>query len=326
MGKKHIIIVHGRSTKPQPGVLRRMVKRALVAGLERVDRRAASAVADSEVDLTLAYYGDLTTQLMAAANPQLTDALIRRHGKWYDPPDKDRAGLAQLIARPNDRHTEEDHKELIRLHKNHRFLDEVVRVVSPLASITGLGVYAVSKLFPDLGAYLGTRRWGSEIRRRLQQKLRPALARGDNIALVTHSMGCIVAYDVLWKLSRLSEHAAVHDRRVSLWLTLGSPLGDKSIKDCLYDSNEGADGLYPANIVSWVNVTAHDDFVAHDGTVADDFREMRRSGLVDSIRDLPSIYTFWVGSRGVNPHKFYGYINHPDTARVLADWVRAGGG
>jgi hypothetical protein len=322
MSQKNIIVVHGRGTKPQPGVLRRMIKRALVAGLERVDAKAAHAVASSQVKLTLAYYGDVTTDLMADSSPQLTDSLIRRHGKWYEHPERDLPGLERLMARPTDRHTEEDHKELLKSHKNRRFLDDVVRVVSPLASITGLGVYAVGKLFPDLGAYLGSRRWGSEIRHRLQCKLRPALARGDDVALVAHSMGCIVAYDVLWKLSRMREHSAVHQRRVSLWLTAGSPLGDKSIKDCLYDSNEGEDGLYPANVVEWVNVAAHDDFVAHDGTAVDDFRDMRRRGLVESIRDLAPIYTFWVGSKGANPHKFYGYINHPETARVVAQWIR----
>jgi hypothetical protein len=322
---KHIIVVHGRGVKPQPGPLRQLIKRALIGGLERVDGNAARAAADSKVKLTIAYYGDVTTGIMAEASPQLTDTLLRRRGKWYERPDRDVPGLTRLMARPTDRHTQEDYRELLKQHKNRRFLDEVVKVVSPIASITGLGVYAVGKLFPDLGAYLSARRWGSEIRRRLQRRLKPALLRGDDIALVTHSMGCIVAYDVLWKLSRMSEHSAIHDRRVSLWLTLGSPLGDKFIRDCLYDSNEGDDGLYPANVVDWTNLAAEDDFVAHGGMIADDFREMRRRGLVDDLRDLQGIYNFWVGSKGANPHKSHGYLNHPETARVVARWIRAGG-
>jgi hypothetical protein len=135
-------------------------------------------------------------------------------------------------------------------------------------------------------------------------------------------MGSIVAYDVLWKLSRLSEHCRLHDSKVSLWLTAGSPLGDSSIRGCLYDSNEGDDGLYPTNVRNWVNVSARDDFVAHDGTVADDFNDMMRRGLVDRIHDLPRIHTFWVGEAGVIPHKVYGYFNHPAFARVLASWIR----
>lgn len=322
MVKKHIIVVHGRGVKPQPAPLRRLIKRALVAGLERVDGNAARALAGSRVKLTVAYFGDLTTGIMAETSPETTDDLIRSRGKWYERAGRDARGLARLIARPTEHHTEEDYRDLLKHNKNHRFLDDVVKVVSPIASITGLGVYAVSKLFPDLGAYLSARAWGSEIRRRLQQKLRPALVRGDDVALVAHSMGCIVAYDVLWKLSRMSEHEAVRNRQVSLWLTLGSPLGDKFIRDSLYDSNEGDDGLYPANVRVWVNAAAEDDFVAHGGMIAEDFREMRRRGLVDDLRDLQDIYNFWVGSKGANPHKSYGYLNHPETARVLARWIR----
>jgi hypothetical protein len=94
--------------------------------------------------------------------------------------------------------------------------------------------------------------------------------------------------------------------------------------ECLYDSDEGDDGRYPGNVHHWVNVAAQDDFVAHDGTAADDFNDMMRYGLVQRIYDLPRIQTFWVGETGVNPHKIYGYLNHPAFARVLASWIRGG--
>jgi hypothetical protein len=280
-------------------------------------------VTSSRVRLTLAYFGDLTNGFLVEAQPRLTESMVRRRGRWFERPDTDGTDLERLLNRPTRRHTEQDYRELVRIHKSRRFLDDVVRVVGPIASVTGLGVYAIGRLFPDLGAYLTSRKWGSDIRLRLQRVLRPALVRGEDVALIAHSMGSIVAYDVLWKLSRLSEHRAVHDRKVSLWLTVGSPLGDGSIQECLYDSNEGDDGRYPANIVSWVNVAAYDDFVAHDGTVTDDFEAMARGGLAQRMQDLPRIYTFWVGAKGVNPHKFYGYLNHPAVARQLARWIRA---
>jgi hypothetical protein len=317
-------MVHGRGAKPQPGVLGGLMKRALLGGLSRVNRDAAQAVASGQVKITLAYYGDISNALLIKADPQRQKTMLSRRGRYYEKPDQDGTDLERLLARPTRRHTKADYRELLKRHRNRRFLDDVVRVVSPIASITGLGVYAVSRLFPDLGAYLTTREWGSSVRSRLQDKLRPALARGEDIALVTHSMGCIIAYDVLWKLSRLSEHRRLHQSKVSLWLTAGSPLGDSSIRECLYDSNEGEDGLYPASIRDWVNVAAHDDFVAHDGTVADDFSEMKRRNLVRRIRDLPRIHTFWVGAAGSNPHKSYGYLNHPAVARVLVSWIRAG--
>jgi hypothetical protein len=298
------------------------VQRALLGRITQVDRTAARKLQRGDVRLTLAYYGDLTTALMVQARPEREASMIRRRGKLFEPPGEDQPWLDQLVARPLRRHTAEDYKQLVREHRNLRFLDDVLRVASPLGSLTRLGIGAIARLFPDLGAYLRTREWGSQIRRRVQRVLSLALRQGDDIALVTHSMGCIVAYDVLWKLSRLSEHRRMHDKKVALWLTMGSALGDGIIRRHLYDSGEPADGIYPANVADWINVAAHDDFVVHHAKAEANFAKMRELGLVRSIRDLPRIHTFWVGPAGSNPHKSFGYLNHPVVARTLAKWIR----
>jgi hypothetical protein len=43
-------------------------------------------------------------------------------------------------------------------------------------------------------------------------------------------------------------------------------------------------------------------------------------GFVSSIVDK-KIYNFWSGSGGSNPHKLYGYLDHPDVAKEIANWV-----
>jgi hypothetical protein len=298
------------------------VQRALLGRLTQVDRAAARKIQRGDVRLTLAYYGDLTTALMVEARPERARSMIQRRGKLFESPGEDQPWLDQLLARPLRRHTAEDYKQLVREHRDLRFLDDVLRVASPLGSLTRLGIGAIARLFPDLGAYLRTREGGSQIRRRVQRVLSLALRQGDDLAVVTHSMGCIVAYDVLWKLSRLSEHRRMHDKKVSLWLTMGSALGDGIIRRHLYDSDEPADGIYPANIVDWINIAAHDDFVVHHAKAEANFAKMRERGLVRSIRDLPRIHTFWVGPAGSNPHKSFGYLNHPVVARTLAKWIQ----
>jgi hypothetical protein len=298
------------------------VQRALLGRLTQVDRAAARKIQRGDVRLTLAYYGDFTTALMVEARPERARSMIQRRGKLFESPGEDQPWLDQLLARPLRRHTAEDYKQLVREHRDLRFLDDVLRVASPLGSLTRLGIGAIARLFPDLGAYLRTREWGSQIRRRVQRVLSLALRQGDDLAVVTHSMGCIVAYDVLWKLSRLSEHRRMHDKKVSLWLTMGSALGDGIIRRHLYDSDEPADGIYPANIVDWINIAAHDDFVVHHAKAEANFAKMRERGLVRSIRDLPRIHTFWVGPAGSNPHKSFGYLNHPVVARTLAKWIQ----
>jgi len=321
MPRKHIFYVHGRNTKPSPAVFKRWVKTALGARLRHVNSKAADVFDSPDTKLTVAYYGDLMNELMVQAQPELTNQMLLRNGKWIEPRGHNAASFEQLIRRPTRSHRESDYRELVGKHRNRRFLSEVARLFGPVGSITGFTTYAIKRMFPDFGAYLTTRKWSSQIRARLQGSLKRALARGDDIAVIAHSMGCIVSYDVLWKLSRIHEHRNIHDRKISLWLTLGCPLGERSIRSELYDADEPDDGLYPANIRNWVNAAAHDDFVTQDGTVANDFSEMRERGLVKGIKDLPRIYTFWVGSKGSNPHKSFGYLNHPTVARVVARWL-----
>ena len=133
----------------------------------------------------------------------------------------------------------------------------------------------------------------------------------------------MVSYDVLWKFSQMSEYRDVQDskRRISKWITLGNPLGEPGVRKNLYDADEPDDGRYPKNIIKgWVNLSAQDDFICHDSTVKDDFKEMKKWGYVESISDR-KIYNFWLGRKTSNPHKFYGYLDNPYVAREVADWA-----
>ncbi|MFT5081500.1 MAG: hypothetical protein ACI84E_002163, partial [Planctomycetota bacterium] len=177
----------------------------------------------------------------------------------------------------------------------------------------------------DMSAYLTQYHVGSAIRQRLQKLLAPALKRGDDVCLVSHSMGCIVSYDVLWKFSRMSEYEQIRERKVNRWITLGSPLGEPGVQDNLYDAKVDASGQYPTNIKHWTNIAAFDDFVAHDEDAADDFASMTAASgadpaLVQSITDS-RMYNFWTGSKGSNPHKLYGYLDHPHVATEIAKWI-----
>jgi hypothetical protein len=158
------------------------------------------------------------------------------------------------------------------------------------------------------------------IRDRLQRVLLPSIRNGEDICLISHSMGTIVAYDVLWKFSRMSEYSDIRDRKIRLFVTLGSPLGDPVVAKQLYDSNEPDDGRYPTNINVWHNFAAKDDFISRDEQLADNFAEMVWRKSVSKIVDR-FIYTFWVGYDGLNPHKFYGYLDNYQFAKSIASWI-----
>jgi hypothetical protein len=252
-------------------------------------------------------------------------------GKWYEPKGAYDADLEKLIQRTE--HTQQAYDNLLQPNPStwyerlipEKWWDDIARVVNPITYRTGLSQLFVDLRLPDTARYFHSRVFASAIRQRLQGILVPALEQGDEIALIGHSMGTFIAYDVLWKLSRMSEYESVRDKRVSLFLTLGSPLGDPVVQAALYDAGEPEDGKYPANIQNWVNFAAMDDYVAYDGTLEDDFHEMVERGLIEeeNLEDMPRIYTLWEGTHGKNPHKFYGYLNHPLVAKCIGDWITA---
>ena len=321
MQRKHIILVHGRDTKPRMPEMERLLKSALCHGLRRVDPRSSEQVESGEIRFTLAYYGDVNNRIMVEEDPDRTDEMVKVEGLWYEPDGVFDAPLERLFSRSNDAHGEDDYLRLIETERNTRFRDDVLRIASPLLSVIGLGKRIVGELFPDLRAYLHSRATAAEIQQRLIAPLGQALAGGDDVALIAHSMGSMVAYDVLWRMSRTVEFESVHERDVSLLLTMGSPLGDDSVRAHLWDANEPDDGRYPSNVEMWANVSAKDDFIAHEPSLRPDFAHLVKSGCIGAMVDLPMIYNFYVGRDGSNPHKSYGYLDNPSVARIIAAWV-----
>lgn len=78
---------------------------------------------------------------------------------------------------------------------------------------------------------------------------------------------------------------------------------------------------YPANVVTWHNVSAEDDFLCHDNTLADDYKGMLKQRMVSSIRDY-RIYNMAVRYGKSNPHSSIGYLIHPRVAKIIVDWLQ----
>lgn len=324
--RKHLIVIHGRATKPSQSEKRRLIKESVLHGLERISAPAAKKVRESQVKLSAIYYGDINNQEMVKAgkktwrdlpgrDPAFENARCEKSGS-YD------TDLELLFARTV--FTKAAYKAFLKEQADKAALDNVASAVSGLFNLLGLSETIIKKATPDMGAYLTTRVIGSQVRERLQKVLLPSLKRGDDICLISHSMGCIVSYDVLWKFSRMSEYKTVREKKLKRWITIGNPLGEPGVKDNLYDANERKDGKYPTNIDTWINVAAKDDFVAHDEDIKDDFEAMIDRGLIKKNRVIDrEIYNFWAGDDGSNPHKLYGYLDHPDVAEQIVEWMDA---
>ncbi|HEX7153389.1 MAG TPA: hypothetical protein VF618_18025 [Thermoanaerobaculia bacterium] len=116
-----------------------------------------------------------------------------------------------------------------------------------------------------------------ELRRRLLDVLRPAAEKAEKTILVTHSMGTMVAYDVLRNCADCPP--------IDTLFTLGSPLGIREVQEELVAADRKKVDFPAATLRRWVNVydpldivcgadpILGNDFAAVDGRAVEDVKE-----------------------------------------------------
>jgi hypothetical protein len=134
---------------------------------------------------------------------------------------------------------------------------------------------------------------------------------GKKIMLIGHSMGSIIAYDVLTHYATMVP--------VDTFVTIGSPLGIPVIKSKIaaeFKKNPPLSGglKTPENIQSnWYNLADLRDKIAIDYKLADDFGENDRH-----VRPVDAIVINNYESNGEkNPHKSYGYLRTPEMVEII---------
>lgn len=143
-----------------------------------------------------------------------------------------------------------------------------------------------------------------------RDRLRAVLERyqGRSLMLAAHSMGGLIAYDVL----RLAERQGPRPRVVHL-VTLGSPLGLAEIKHRI--TAEHGDLRVPSAVARWTHLGDRDD-VATVGTDLGEAYAPNPDGV--RVVDCPVINAYRRPRGGRNPHKSYGYLRTPEFSRAVA--------
>ena len=308
-GGRTLVYVHGRHFKPAAADLMDICIAAMRRGIER-DVPQLVELFDG-TDKRIAYYGDLN------------NAFLREIGQRYDPDldlgDRRNAlhGLCSIEKRKNFGVGRYD-----RLPGKTAIAEFAADLAAPLLGTLGLSEKIIAKIAVDLAEYWnGNSDFGPRIRERVRNTICEAAGSDGRVMLVSHGTGCIVCYDALWELSHDPEFRKDFEgRKIDLWLTLGAPLGDSTVQRKLLGARKKGRARYPTNIVSWHNLSAEDDYMCHDNTVANDFRQMLKLKLVSCIKDY-RIYNLAVRYGKSNPHSSVGYLVHPRVARILADWV-----
>lgn len=301
-----IILIHGRATKPAEPDLKGLWLEALRHGLER-DHSHKVAEFD-RANIEFVYYGDISNSFLAPEGHDLASDLQSR-----------RITLDELKAHSKEKFFDESIYNSLPGKTSAK--EAVVDALAGITSFLGISQPLISAVTPDMREYWNPEsQYGSDVRYPIIKPLRKAMDAGDVILVIAHSLGTMIAYDTFWKFCRMGEYRPEYtNKKIDLFISIGSPLGDETVKQNLKGSNVNGFRRYPSNIRRWVNIAAEDDYVSHDQRIADDYRDMV-SGLVDSIEDR-RIYNLSVREGKSNPHHGVGYLIHPALAQTLADWL-----
>ncbi len=294
----HIIMIHGRGAKPGSDALLELWSRALQLGLERDAPDKLEAYEASQKHMV--YFAD---QLSEFAEEGFNESLDL---------DNRRQNLAELAARRKSKGFRRKHYEAL------PGKTPVKEFAMDLSASVGLGGLATRRILPELTHYWQDRDgWATRLRAELSEQISTALAGGGRVLILSHCIGSVLAWDSLWQVSHERQ---VSDHRVTRWITFGSPLAANSVRNKLLGHDEKGVRRYPTVLNVWHNVAAEDDYVSHDKTVANDFNDMLKRRLIGDIRDH-TIYNLSVRYGRSNPHSSAGYLIHPCTSELLAQWL-----
>lgn len=292
-----ILYVPGLKSKPPPGVHTQELWKCLVEGVRRADAGAAREMLECADAFDIAgwnfdFYGEHRD--IALDRPGIAGVLQQREATRRDIADAttfERRALRWLYLAA----------------------DRLPFLIPQIAD-ENLELH-----LRDLRRYVKNADDIAEATRRLVKlPLRAAFATARPVLLIGHSMGSVIAYDALWQMSRGSRE----DVKVDLLLTMGSPLGQLTIQRRLLGCGASGAEHYPGNIRRWVNIAAVGELTAMDMQLANDYAEMVKLGLVESITDY-EVYNYFRYDGELNVHAEYGYLVNEVTGKVIAEWWKS---
>lgn len=299
MKKKIIIGIHGLGNKPTKGLLKEWWKKSIREGLKK------NGHPKRFFKFKLVYWANYL------------------HSKPLNPRIKDEKSLLYIKnpyapAYSNGvTHTPSQLKKKS-LDFLERTLDKLFFAENRFLNFDVISDFIIQRKFKDLDIYYrqdneGKAKSARAAKELIRQELATTLKKhqGRDILLIAHSMGSIVAYDVLTQV--------VPEINIHTFMTIGSPLGlpvimKKIFSDQNKDYKKEKKVATPENIAkSWVNFSDLDDKIALNYDLADDYKKnSHQVGPVDTI--VGNDYEYQ-GAK--NPHKSYGYLRAPEVAEVI---------
>jgi hypothetical protein len=285
LGKKVIIGIHGLDNKPEPTLLSDWWKAAIDEGIAR-----HGGGQKPKVRFELVYWADLVYP-EPADSASLSDPYVPAEGEGPLP----RGGLS--VRRMTAARVREGTGRVLAKVFKTRLAESRFKE-------------ALWTRMPDLHSYRKDEALRKAVQQRLIERLRVARRWRRRVMLIAHSMGSIIAYDVL----REAEQSLPRLRLEHL-VTVGSPLGLGEFGDIVERPLH-----VPECVVRWSNLADPKDQVARwDAFLSEDCLPNSR-GVTISDRLVVNSYVNPAGQP--NPHKVYGYLRAPEMSELITEFAR----
>lgn len=293
-----IIGIHGLGNKPPRKVLQRNWKKAICEGLKR---RGYPVL---PFRFRLVYWADLFHP--EPLDPDITD----KDSPLYE---EEPYALSSLAKTREPGKLREKVLSFINSQLKSLFLNDDMTI-----NFKEITDDVIHKYFNDLEVYycmscLSTKARGKLVRDVIQEFLRRVLDRyrGEEIMLIAHSMGSIIAYDVMTQGSSPVD--------IDTFVTIGSPLGVPVVMSKIATEQKKRPMLRVKPRVpdaikrKWHNLSDLEDNITINYELRDDFRKNSANiGITDHI--VANDYEF--EGKG-NPHKSFGYLRTAEMADIM---------
>lgn len=291
-----IIGIHGLNNKPPAHILKNWWMLSLYDGL------SAIGLPVFPLNFELLYWADLfyAKPLDVTITNNRDDLFITHPYKKLAPSSYPKISLRKQRSRERIEKIEDE------LFQNDRLLKSFEEISDLLIRLQ----------FSDLDKYLNNHTgYGEATHRPVRDVILERLGnllikyRRNKIMIIAHSMGTIIAYDLL-----IQPDSPFH---VDTFLTLGSPLAQPTLMDKFSPKNPVLEKMQtPEGIDKWFNFADLDDIIALDPTLGDDYAPNSRGVLPEDI--FVNNQYRWEGSK--NAHAIYGYLQTPAVSRRVYDF------
>ena len=287
---RRLVLVHGRSQQHKDAkALKQEWLDCLQAGFQAA--RLELDIPDEQV--AFPYYGDTLDKLSRDPNAKGPDVIVAGVG---DPDQAEQAFIGSIVEQvvtkvgvPEEQIRAE--AGVVAIEAGWQNWRLVLAALRALDKWPGVSAASIELITHDVWMYLKN----SGIQRILDNGVRGAMT-GEETVVVAHSLGTIVAYNLL------AREAKDNDWTVPSLITVGCPLGISAIVDVLRPIT------HPVGVGEWYNAFDRADTVALFPLDAGHFP------ITPAVENYPD-----VKNTTSNHHGISGYLSDPTVARRIHD-------